>query len=84
MEDFVPRVSRLTQEVDEIIGTEADKLPCSVKSFDYWVSDYNILNQSFAVTVGNEDSNEFVRYHNLDGSVITAYVRPYFYMEYEM
>ena len=72
------------QEVDEIIGTEADKLPCSVKSFDYWVSDYKILNQGFAVTVGNEDSNEFVRYHKLDGSIVTAYVRPYFYMEYEM
>ena len=83
-EDFVPRVSRLTQEVDEIIGTEADKLPCSVKSFDYWVSDYKILNQGFAVTVGNEDSNEFVRYHKLDGSIVTAYVRPYFYMEYKM
>ena len=84
MEDFVPRVSRLTQEVDEIIGTDADKLPHSVKSFDYWVYDYKILNQGFAVTVGNEDSNEFLRYHKLDGSIVTAYVRPYFYMEYKM
>ena len=84
MEDFVQRTSRLTEEVDELIGTENDKIPCSVKSFDYWVSDYKVLSQGLAVTVGNEDSNEFVRYHKLDGSIVTAYVRPYFYMEYEM
>ena len=84
MEDFVPRVSRLTEEVDELIGTKEDKLPRHTRSFDYWVSDSKTLEKGFAVTVGNEDSNEFVRYHKLDGSIITAYVRPYFYMEYVM
>lgn len=84
MEDFVPRVSRLTEEVDELIGTKEDKLPRHTRSFDYWVSDSKTLEEGFAVTVGNEDSKEFVRYHKLDGSTITAYVRPYFYMEYMM
>lgn len=84
MEDFVPRVSRLTEEVDELIGTKEDKLPRHTRSFDYWVSDSKTLEKGFAVTVGNEDSKEFVRYHKLDGSIITAYVRPYFYMEYVM
>ena len=84
MEDFVPRVSRLTEEVDELIGTKEDKLPRHTRSFDYWVSDSKTLEKGFAVTVGNEDSKEFVRYHKLDGSTITAYVRPYFYMEYMM
>lgn len=83
-EDFVPRLSRLTEEVEELIGTENDKLPRNTKSFDYWVSDYKILEQGFAITVGNEDSKEFVRYHKLDGSIVTAYIRPYFYMEYSM
>lgn len=81
MEDFVPRVSRLTEEVDELIGTKEDKLPRHIRSFDYWVSDSKTLEKGFAVTVGNEDSKEFVRYHKLDGGIVTAYVRPYFYME---
>ena len=84
MEDFVPRVSRLTEEVDELIGTKEDKLPRHTRSFDYWVSDSKTLEKGFAVTVGNEDSDEFVRDHKLDGSIITAYVRPYFYMEHVM
>lgn len=83
-EDFVPRVSRLTEEVDELIGTEEDKLPRRGKSFDYWVSDTKMLEQGFAITIGNEASKEFVRYHKLDGSIVSAYVRPYFYMEYVM
>ena len=84
MEDFVPRLSRLTEEVDELIGTKEDKLPRHTRSFDYWVSDSKTLEEGFAVTVGNEDSDEFVRDHKLDGSIITAYVRPYFYMEHVM
>ena len=81
MEDFVPRVSRLTEEIDELIGTKEDKLPRRKKPFDYWMFDSKTLEEGFAVTVGNEDSKGFVRYHKLDGSTITAYVRPYFYME---
>ncbi len=83
-ESFVPRVSRLSEEIHELIGTEKDKDPSSVKSFDFWIFDNEFLDQRFAVTIGNENSKEFVRYHKLDGTIITAYLRPYFFKEYRM
>ena len=83
MASFTPKVSRLTQEVDEIIGTEKDKIPLRVRSFDYWVYDKESID-GVVLTVGNENGHEFIRFHELDGSIMTAYVRPWFGVEFEV
>ena len=60
MASFTPKVSRLTQEVDEIIGTEKDKIPLKVRSFDYWVYDKEYIdNEEVVLTVGNENGHEY-------------------------
>lgn len=87
METYNKKPSRLTYELADLIGEKGEEKQKKIKSFDYWVFDPEMLKRGLALTVGNEDDIEFIRYHVLASSeeaIMTAYVRPWFCEEYDM
>ena len=89
MKNYIPHQSKRTLELAELIGPGKLEKPKSLKSFDYWVFDQEMLDKGFLLTVGNENGAEFIRKLEVGSlpegkDIVTAYVRPYFCEEYDM
>lgn len=78
--------SNHTFELAEFIKDEGER---PKDSFDSWLFDQEMLDKGLVLMLGNENGVEFVRYHvvaSLDDSseILTAYVRPSFWKEYDI
>lgn len=87
MELYVPKPSKYTQERDEILGKEKQFI--NPNYLGYWVFDQKLQDDGIVVVVGNEDKKEYVRYIEVGSlpegkDIVTAYVRPCFWEEYDL